>query len=282
MDFTNVNDDLNDSVTVQNTANFGKETGSEVETESRSEAVEKLLKCNECGKEFGSQNTLNVHKLLHFGVRSFQCKECEEIYYTSAHLKEHMKSHTRQRRKNINIQANPRGVFECEYCGKKFTNVKCFKAHLPLHTTKELTSCEICGREFALKRYLRTHLALHKSERPHKCDRCGRGFIKRGTLLKHIDSHNDERLHKCSLCGKSFLQSGHLQDHFAVHQTRKNAHACDVCDKRYATERTLRRHQKRAHPLCKPHRCGKCREGFDSKLLLRQHQSTGGCLGKHV
>ncbi len=52
--------------------------------------------------------------------------------------------------------AEGRGLFECEACGKQFTNRKSKVNHLGLH--RGLTSCRLCRKTFATKSSLNTHL----------------------------------------------------------------------------------------------------------------------------
>jgi hypothetical protein len=48
------------------------------------------------------------------------------------------------------------GLFECDVCGKQFTNRKSMVNHMGLH--RGLTRCRLCRKTFATKSSLNSHL----------------------------------------------------------------------------------------------------------------------------
>lgn len=59
------------------------------------------LICAECGDEFVLQSQLSLHLEEHrkelSGIKVYTCKTCDKEFKTSAHLKEHTKSHIKMR-----------------------------------------------------------------------------------------------------------------------------------------------------------------------------------------
>lgn len=90
--------------------------------------------CNICDGNFESADVLSFHKAKEHNpdkkssavkrVRNFQyvCKECGVVFKMSAHLKNHMRTHTKEK------------PFQCETCGKKFRFDIDFRRHKLEHT----------------------------------------------------------------------------------------------------------------------------------------------------
>lgn len=54
----------------------------------------KAFKCTVCDSSFLTQNTLNVHALIHKGTKSFVCGFCKSSFLSKGQLKVHERSHT--------------------------------------------------------------------------------------------------------------------------------------------------------------------------------------------
>ncbi|XP_066945540.1 zinc finger protein 624-like [Macrobrachium rosenbergii] len=80
------------------------------------------LPCPECKKLFKTQKSLEVHKLIHQGIKRFVCKYCGKKYHQKVNLAKHERSHL------------PRGAVKCQCCGIQFYSTDDLKAHLLSHT----------------------------------------------------------------------------------------------------------------------------------------------------
>ncbi len=65
------------------------------------------LKCEDCGKVFGTKNDYERHRLVHTGARPFECEDCGKTFTQKYNLKDHRRIHTDEQLK-------------CDVCDKSF------------------------------------------------------------------------------------------------------------------------------------------------------------------
>ncbi|XP_068425075.1 zinc finger protein 236-like isoform X2 [Clinocottus analis] len=165
---------------------------------------EENLICAECGDEFILQSQLSLHLDEHrkelSGVKVYTCKTCDKEFKTSAHLKEHMKSHVKMRplssssrnyKKNID-----RSGFQnvCLHCGKAFKKPSQLVRHIRIHTGERPYRCKCCGKAFNQKVVLQTHMVRHTGEKPHLCMFCPASFSQKGNLHSHVQRVHSEEI----------------------------------------------------------------------------------------
>ncbi|KAG7174943.1 Zinc finger protein 26-like 10 [Homarus americanus] len=78
--------------------------------------------CPTCKKLFKTRKSLEVHSLLHLGIKRFACKYCNKKFHQKVNLSRHERSHM------------PRGAVKCQYCGTHCLSTNDLKAHLLSHT----------------------------------------------------------------------------------------------------------------------------------------------------
>ena len=61
---------------------------------------------------------------------------------------------------------------ECETCKKSFFSSRHLKAHIKVHLEDRPFKCQICGFATKFKDSLKSHLKSHSDERPWKCEVC--------------------------------------------------------------------------------------------------------------
>ena len=130
----------------------------------------------------------------------------------------HEKQHT-----NGEIEA-----YQCSLCSKSFFQKRHFKEHVRSHTEERRFKCVICGEGFfspaTLKRHMVTHSqdseVTHTDQIPLKCMRCDRSFKMKDDLDKHLDMHAQER--PCQVCGKYFTRGAALSLHMACHSNDRH------------------------------------------------------------
>lgn len=164
---------------------------------------------------------------------SFKCNICEKIFGCSITLQTHEKSH----------RAPPR--YECEECGKGFSQLRNFKYHVSVHRgTKEFAAkCPECDKVFNDKGYLSSHLKIHRNRKEYVCPHCPKSFNQRVAFNMHVRIHTGIKPHKCLECGKKFSRKMLLKQHTRTHSGEK-PYQCVVCGKTFADRSNMTLHHR--------------------------------------
>lgn len=217
----------------------------------------KKFKCDECGKAFIRNYTLQCHKLIHTGVKEHKCAECGKEFTLLKHLQRHQLVHTGEK------------PYKCHLCGRAFSQQGSLQAHSRTHTGVKPYSCKICGRAFALQSPLLSHMRTHSQEKAFKCKTCGKAFTHRNTLSRHELIHTGIRPFKCDKCGKTFTQTNDLKRHSRIH-TGLRPYKCHICGKDFTVEFTLVCHV-RTHTGSRPYKCDYCDKTFTQPGARLKH-----------
>jgi KRAB domain-containing zinc finger protein len=157
--------------------------------------------------------TLRRHKLVHAGIKLYQCNLCKEMFYRSELLAVHKLKHTGNK------------PFECDICKKRFWQQDVLKRHRRTHPGESPYQCNICQKTFSRGTYLKTHrnghLLCHYCNRVitepnelkgyfvivdkttgthYQCVNCDRQFSSFKNLVKHIGQRHNSGNLKCSVC----------------------------------------------------------------------------------
>uniref|UniRef100_A0A182P7Z3 C2H2-type domain-containing protein n=1 Tax=Anopheles epiroticus TaxID=199890 RepID=A0A182P7Z3_9DIPT len=186
---------------------------------------------------------------LMFPDCSYQCAICDKIFGTQDTLMSHEKSHKTPR-------------FECEECGKGFSQLRNYKYHVSVHRgTKEFAAkCPECGKMFNDKGYLSSHLKIHRNKKEYSCPHCPKSFNQRVAFNMH-----------CSVCGKSFADRSNMTLHHRLHSGIK-PFACPICPKAFTKKHHLKTHLN-YHTGYKPYKCPhpNCGQSFTQSSNMRTH-----------
>ncbi|XP_068707421.1 zinc finger protein 721-like [Montipora foliosa] len=161
-------------------------------------------------------------------------------------------------------------AYECNHCGKYFTQKGHLRGHERVHTGEKAYECKQCGKCFSQRGHLREHERVHTGEKPYECKHCRKCFTQAGSLKKHERVHTGEKPYECKHCGKCFTQAGTLKMHERVH-TGETPYECKQCGKYFSVAESLRRHE-RVHTGQKPYACKQCGKCFSVAGSLRRHE----------
>ena len=154
--------------------------------------IVKPFKCDDCDERFFQESTLTQHKVIHKGLKCFQCKECGK------YLTESFRIHQR----TVLIELTP---LICQVCGKSFGR----KCHLnehqrTVHDGIKPFKCKECGKCFAKKYdFTRHQRIVHDGIKPFECQECGKCFGIENNLKRHQRAvHEVIKSFQCQECGK--------------------------------------------------------------------------------
>jgi len=236
-------------------------------------ANKKTLICNICQLEFESYTTFDMHNWGFHQTRP-SCDICGKVFKNSSRMKTHRKIHAGLR------------PFQCQECGKAFTERPSLRKHIRIKHPKPdeeiIFSCKVCEKIYTSKQGLVNHELSHSKENPYLCNSCGREFYNLSILRKHELTHNPENPFPCDVCGKHFKLQVYLNKHMKLHTEEKvnsdeRPHSCDECGNTYKNKGDLTIH-KRKHTGDKPYSCELCQKTFYSSSQLSRHKRRPGHL----
>jgi len=134
--------------------------------------------CKLCNRYFSSPSVLKRHhKVVHLGLKEFQCHVCSAQLSTKQYLQEHLRIHTDERPE------------VCLYCGKTFQMAGNLRQHMKTHMEKTQI-CYVCGKGFTRRCHLLTHMGSHKGLEQPQCEHCNQVFLLKSDLEKHLKNEH--------------------------------------------------------------------------------------------
>ena len=143
-----------------------------------------LCSSRQCGKTFGSLESLKKHRLRH-GEMKYLCQVCGQNFPFASDLASHASIHSAEKK------------FKCTYpkCGKMYKTKAEYNCHYYYrHKQKSAESqeikCKMCDKMFSKVKYLKEHMKSHMDNLPFGCHFCGKHFKWRSGHKLHIDEEH--------------------------------------------------------------------------------------------
>ena len=209
--------------------------------------------CSECGKQFETRDSFNIHLRKKHSIEICEVKKRRKKEYSHNNVKSDESSensgdvHERKKRKidfefsedyiksdnsldinksdvsTIHEKKKTQGPYKCDICGKDFETLKnlqqSLNAHLrdSHHVSKEDRKQFKLGKQFKLRNEnsKKSEKAEKKKlSKPFSCEICGKNLTTNENLVKHMAyAHNGPKPYNCSKCGKKFAIKSNLDEH---------------------------------------------------------------------
>ena len=177
--------------------------------------------CSFCTKKFLSKSALKAHtKFIHQHINIFECpyENCDKYFNTQYRLDIH---------KLIHKGIKP---YKCDLCEKTFTEQGTLRTHLVTHSMVKPFKCELCDYTCKTNPQMRHHYKKeHNDENYYKCPKCLMKFNKKAELKRHFNEHISylygESLNFDNICNKNIISytKGENSQSFSVKDTNESS-----------------------------------------------------------
>ncbi|XP_070572579.1 uncharacterized protein [Ptychodera flava] len=169
----------------------------------------------------------------------FDCRYCGKRYSVRSRFEIHLSGHT-----------ETETFFSCYKCKKSFETRALLLDHERSHTSDKKFTCKKCGKKFPNVKGLLGHELIHRDNNPHVCKYCGRRFAAKSTRIVHERTHTGEKPYKCRYCNKAFAQRNGVDLHEKTWHNPQNKRREREDKKREKKGNTIRRRIQQACPKC--------------------------------
>ncbi|XP_020649095.3 zinc finger and BTB domain-containing protein 16 [Pogona vitticeps] len=229
-----------------------------IKTESRSGGEQ----CSVCGAELPDNETVEQHRNLHSGMKTYGCELCGKRFLDSLRLRMHLLAHSAGAK-----------AFVCDHCGAQFSKEEALETHRQTHTGSDMAVfCLLCGKRFQTQTALQQHMEVHAGVRSYICSECNRTFPSHTALKRHLRSHTGDHPYECEFCGSCFRDESTLKGHKRIH-TGEKPYECNGCGKKFSLKHQLETHY-RVHTGEKPFECKLCHQRSRDYSAMIKHLRT--------
>ncbi|KAM4703724.1 zinc finger and BTB domain-containing protein 16 isoform 2-T2 [Rhinophrynus dorsalis] len=218
-------------------------------------------RCSVCGANLPDNDSVEHHRKLHSGMKTYGCELCGKRFLDSLRLRMHLLAHS----------GSDMAVF-CLLCGKRFQTQTALQQHMEVHAGVRSYICSECNRTFPSHTALKRHLRSHTGDHPYECEFCGSCFRDESTLKGHKRIHTGEKPYECNGCGKKFSLKHQLETHYRVH-TGEKPFECKLCHQRSRDYSAMIKHL-RTHNGASPYQCTICLEYCPSLSAMQKHMKS--------
>ncbi|KAG7295374.1 hypothetical protein JYU34_022423 [Plutella xylostella] len=189
------------------------------------------------------------------------------------------------RKNNVEIKTEPsensKGVYFCDYCGKRFNSRHNIILHLkqnhdiskPKLRTK-YTCCECdeepCRHEKYIKAY---HSQVLADKKTIECPDCDFRCIKMSTLVGHANKkHLKHVSFTCEFCNMLLHSKDAYDNHISYFHTK--LFSCKMCDKKFKLEHRKISHERECEreKVKWEFKCDECPAAFQTEKKLKYHK----------
>uniref|UniRef100_A0A8C3FQ71 Zinc finger and BTB domain containing 16 n=1 Tax=Chrysemys picta bellii TaxID=8478 RepID=A0A8C3FQ71_CHRPI len=211
--------------------------------------------CSVCGAELPDNETVEQHRKLHSGMKTYGCELCGKRFLDSLRLRMHLLAHSAGAK-----------AFVCDQCGAQFSKEDALEAHRQTHTGTDMAVfCLLCGKRFQTQTALQQHMEVHAGVRSYICSECNRTFPSHTALKRHLRSHTGDHPYECEFCGSCFRDESTLKGH-----KREKPFECKLCHQRSRDYSAMIKHL-RTHNGASPYQCTICLEYCPSLSAMQKH-----------
>ncbi|KAF1378229.1 hypothetical protein PFLUV_G00188360 [Perca fluviatilis] len=220
-------------------------------------------RCNVCGAELPDNDSVEQHRKMHSGMKTYGCELCGKNFLDSLRLRMHLLSHS----------AGEKAIV-CDQCGAQFQTEESLEAHRQIHTGSDMAIfCLLCGKRFQTQTALQQHMEVHAGVRSYICSECNRTFPSHTALKRHLRSHTaGDHPFECEFCGSCFRDESTLKGHKRIH-TGEKPYECNGCGKKFSLKHQLETHY-RVHTGEKPFECKLCHQRSRDYSAMIKHLRT--------
>ncbi|XP_009465428.1 PREDICTED: zinc finger and BTB domain-containing protein 16 [Nipponia nippon] len=220
--------------------------------------------CSVCGAELPDNETLEQHRKLHSGMKTYGCELCGKRFLDSLRLRMHLLAHS----------AGAKALV-CDQCGAQFSKEDALETHRQTHTGTDMAVfCLLCGKRFQTQSALQQHMEVHAGVRSYICSECNRTFPSHTALKRHLRSHTGDHPYECEFCGSCFRDESTLKGHKRIH-TGEKPYECNGCGKKFSLKHQLETHSAAASmPGEKPFECKLCHQRSRDYSAMIKHLRT--------
>ena len=150
--------------------------------------------------------------------------------------KDPIEMHTQKFQRSFRASLKKPKLFDCEKCGREFTNIGLLEAHLVgAHGVTETTNlgkithfqCQFCKKKFRYQATLDKHVIRHNNNganRPYRCSICRNGYRYQESLNIHLKVHREAISFECDICDKTYSSKILFQKHIVyMHEVRRTS-----------------------------------------------------------
>ncbi|MEE6484660.1 hypothetical protein FKM82_013971 [Ascaphus truei] len=219
-------------------------------------------RCTVCGADLPDNDSIEQHRKLHSGMKTYGCELCGKRFLDSLRLRMHLLAHSAGSK-----------AFVCEQCGSPFSKEEALEAHRQTHTGSDMAVfCLLCGKRFQTQTALQQHMEVHAGVRSYICSECNRTFPSHTALKRHLRSHTGDHPYECEFCGSCFRDESTLKGHKRIH-TGEKPYECNGCGKKFSLKHQLETHY-RVHTGEKPFECKLCHQRSRDYSAMIKHLRT--------
>ena len=274
----------------------------------------KPLSCNQCGYKAERISKLKKHEKTHLAIDpnkeaqlKFSCDECSKDFVSNETLKRHKNKHQRHEESHSSTEVNVMGKqfdFPCYICSTSFQFMKTLKRHEKKHSDynmKGINKTEVNAAKD--DSFNAINIDLIADDENEEDNFVGNENIKKKEILSEepelkeqtydigintkcedlFDPHElistdpapnhkspKKAIFTCSHCGLTYKRKDSLEDHMKAKHRDGIMLQCSPCEKEFASKNAMKKHIESKHEG-KRYKCQHCTHEATQQINLKTH-----------